>query len=73
MGVAAGSGGRTGGVEYGVVEIGVGVGLGAGAEEALTFARTHVGDVFREVGNSLLRFEFVGFRFCVVAWFDLLK
>lgn len=43
-----------------MVEISVCVGLGACPEETLAFARAHVGDMFGEVCDSLLGFEFVG-------------
>ena len=58
--VAPRRGGGTGGVEDGVMEIGVGIGLGAGTEQPLALPRPHVRHVLGKVGDSLLRFELVG-------------
>lgn len=42
-----------------MVEIGIGIGLRTGTKETFTFARAHVRDMFGEVGDTLLWFEFI--------------
>mmetsp|Transcript_25156 Transcript_25156/g.55164 ORF Transcript_25156/g.55164 Transcript_25156/m.55164 type:complete len:253 (+) Transcript_25156:1140-1898(+) len=51
---------RTDCIKYGVMEIGIGIGLRPSSKKKFTLSRSHVGYVFREMGNSLLRFKLIG-------------